>query len=77
MAGINERLRRLERKEGGGPEWTPIPREHVHFLDVLAALRREGLWNPPNLSSELLPLLVERGVDPDFARDLLEQGGDG
>jgi len=68
----------LEGAKYGEPGWTPIPREHVQALDVIAALRREGLWNPPSLTAELLPLLVESGVDPDLARDLLEQdGGDG
>ena len=72
MGNLENRLRRLERAECAEPGWTPIPPEQVHALDVIAALRREGLWNPPSPTSELLPLMVERGVDPDLARSILE-----
>ena len=70
--GLDERVTRLERDVGGESEWEPLPREHVHALDVLASLKRERFYDDTTSPEELEQLLIVRGVEGPLARDLAE-----
>ena len=70
--GLDERLTRLERDEGGEPEWEPLPREHVHALDVLASLKRERFYDDSTPVGEIEKMLVARGVDEPLACEFAE-----
>ena len=70
--GLNDRLTRLEREEGGERGWEPIPREDVHALDVLADLKRDGLFDDSTPIEEIERLMGGRGVTEPVARRFAE-----
>jgi hypothetical protein len=68
MGSLEDRLRRLERAEGGEPVWEPIPREEAYALDVIADLRRGGLLDDSTPIEEFERMMIDRGVAPPRAR---------
>jgi hypothetical protein len=73
--GIADRLERLERGDEGereNPFAQPLPRSHVRALNMLADLKREGLWDGTTPIEVLEQLMIARGVEGPFARYFAE-----